>query len=414
MIKYHSLVIIFLLTTSGLCFGQRGILLSDPNRGSDTFRIYKYADTVFNNYQSYGDVRDFVKERFPFSYSLNNCQFIGIANYFYNIEKKKGSKKRMKPGLFELTNSNGEVLSLYGSFNARFEGDSLSHLVFGSGDFASLSLKKSKIGKLVIGADTLRSLHVDDSVTHINRVLIWGSFINEIAINYLADTIELYDIRIDRPLNFKGAIRMDNRNHIHHLRILSKDVDKLDFEYHNFRLYFRGEESYDDKIGVYTALLESFKRKGYLSSYEKLDKEFQEFQYNESGILGNIFNWTVKNWWDYGYEKKLILRNAIILNSIFLIINFLLFKKLIKHGYKAREFITVNSSLKKKYSSNKLKLAILRFPYVFIYTCYIFWGLRLDIKNLGIHRIKLFGYILFQYVVGLICLAYLANWIITS
>jgi hypothetical protein len=195
------------------------------------------------------------------------------------------------------------------------------------------------------------------------------------------------------------------------LRILSKDVDKIDFEYHNFKLYFRGDESYDDKVGVYTALLESFKRKGYSSSYEKLDKEFQEFEFIESGKLGRVANWFVKNWWDYGYDKSLVLRNAIILNLLFFIINIFFFDTLINHGYKIRKFVLANSSLNKKYLASHVRL-LLKLQYVFIYTCYIFWGLRLDVNNLGIHKIGLFIYVLFQYLVGVTCLAYLANWLI--
>jgi hypothetical protein len=401
-----------LLLTSTLCFGQRGQLFSDPNLGPDTFRVFKYSDTVFNNYQSYPDVKDFLKDRFPHRYIINNSQFIGHSNEFFNIEKPKGLKKRMREGVFHLTNSKGEGISLDGSFSTQLENDSLSSLLL-NGYFGSVSLKGTKIGLIGIALDTLRSLQVLDSVSRINRLLVWGSFINEIGINYLADTLELINFRSNPPLNFKGAVRSSTRNRIIHLRILSKDVDKIDFEYHNFKLYFRGDETYDDKIGVYTSLLESFKRKGYSSSYEKLDKEFKEFQHKESGRLGYLANWVVKNWWDYGYNKSLVFRNAIILNLLFFIINIFFFDKLINHGYKIRKFVLVNSSLEKKYASSQVRLALFKAPYVFLYTCYIFWGLRLDINNLGIHRIWLFGYILTQYVTGVICLAYLANLIIT-
>jgi hypothetical protein len=401
-----------LLLIYQVSFSQKGILQSDPHRGNDTFRVYNYSDTIFKNYQSYPDVKDFLKDRFRFRYQINGCQFIGIANYFYNIEKPKRSTKRTRSGLFNLNNSTGEILTLFGSFDSSFEGDSLSGLVV-NGDFGSISLRKTKIGHIAIALDTLRSLQVHDSLSRINRLLVWGSFIEEIAINYLADTLELLNFRADPPLNFKGAVANSYDTRTHYLRIRGKDVDKIDFEYHNFKLYFRGDESYDDKVGVYTALLESFKRKGYSSSYEKLDKEFQEFEFIESGKLGRVANWFVKNWWDYGYNRSLVFRNAIILNLLFFIINIFIFNKLINYGYNIRKFVLANSSLEKKYERSQVRLALAKVPYVFLYTCYIFWGLRLDINNLGIHKIGLFLYVLIQYVCGVICLAYLANLIIT-
>lgn len=402
-----------ILSIYQLGFGQRGMLQSDPNWGKDTFRVYNYSDTIFENYQSYPDVKGFLKDRFRFRYTIDRCQFIGIANYFYNIDKPKEYKKIFRPGFFNVTNSSGESIALYGTFDAQFEDDSISSILISGGDHASVHIKRSKISSIVIASDTLHSFKVQDSLTRINRMLVWFSFIDPIAINYLADTLELIDFRVSTPLNFKGAIKMDNRNKTHHLRIRSNDVDKIDFEYHNFKLYFRGDETYDDKVGVYTALLESFKRKGYSSSYEKLDKEFQEFQFTQSGYFGYLANWIAKNWWDYGYTKSLVLRNALFLNVFFFVINFFFFNKLIHQGYNIRKFVIVNSSLKKKFSSSQARLLIAKIPYVFLYTSYIFWGLRLDINNLGIHKIGLFGYVLLQYVTGVVCLAYLANWIIT-
>lgn len=393
-------------------FGQRGMLQSDPSRGNDTFRVYNYSDTIFEDYQSYPDVKDFIKDRFRFRYTINRCQFIGSANEFYNVEIQKGSSKRERPGLFNLNDCNGEVINLRGSFDVWLKGDSISSLLL-SGNLGEIHLSKSKIGRIVTAWDSLRGLKVNDSLSRINRLLVSGSFINEIAINYLPDTLELINFRADPPLNFKGAVGIQRDNGIHYLRILSKDVDKIDFEYHNFKLYFRGDETHDDKVGVYTALLESFKRKGYSSSYEKLDKEFQEFQFTQSGNFGYLANWIAKNWWDYGYTKSLVLRNALLLNVFFFVINIFFFDKLIHQGYNIRKFVIVNSSLKKNFSSSRARLLIAKIPYVFLYTCYIFWGLRLDINNLGIHKIGLFGYVLLQYVTGVVCLAYLANWIIT-
>jgi hypothetical protein len=193
LVEMLKFIFVFLLNTT-VCFAQRGKLLSDPSHGPDTFRVFKYSDTIFNDYQSYPDVKAFLNERFPFRYVINNSQFIGIANEFFNIKKTKGSTKRMKAGFFHLTNSKG-VLSIRDSYHAQFENDSLTSLLIGGGYFGSLSFKNSKVNHLAIVWDTLRSLHVHDSLTTINRLTIYHSFIEEIAINYLADTLELINFR---------------------------------------------------------------------------------------------------------------------------------------------------------------------------------------------------------------------------
>jgi hypothetical protein len=96
------------------------------------------------------------------------------------------------------------------------------------------------------------------------------------------------------------------------------------------------------------------------------------------------------------------------------VINFICFDKLIKIGYMLPKFQKANSYFNSKYRNNQLKLILKKTPCVIIYTCMIFWGIRLEREKVGIDNFGVFFYIIVQYVVGLICLAYIANWIISN
>ena len=52
--------------------------------------------------------------------------------------------------------------------------------------------------------------------------------------------------------------------------------------------------------------------------------------------------------------------------------------------------------------------------YCFLYTGFVFWGVKLSIDKLKIKNVYLAVWIIFQYSAGVICLAYLANYIITK
>ena len=51
---------------------------------------------------------------------------------------------------------------------------------------------------------------------------------------------------------------------------------------------------------------------------------------------------------------------------------------------------------------------------VFFYTGFVFWGLSLDIKELKFNSWRALILLITEYSFGVICLAYLANYIITN
>jgi uncharacterized membrane protein len=188
--------------------------------------------------------------------------------------------------------------------------------------------------------------------------------------------------------------------------------------YDGFRLFFpkRYNLRFEETITTYEQLLDYFKKNGLISSYENLDKEFQEIKYTHGGFgWGTIANFFSKHWSDYGYDKGLVIINSIRLFFIFFGFNLLFFERLLKGGYTVEKIARANMALNKKYGKNRRILkSWVQIRYVFVYTCYIFWGIRLNVEKLGIRKFSLFIYVMLQYTVGIVCLAYIANIILTE
>ncbi|MCD4705446.1 pentapeptide repeat-containing protein [bacterium] len=205
-----------------------------------------------------------------------------------------------------------------------------------------------------------------------------------------------------------------------YIGLTNTDIEKIRFRYS--RIKFFTEEGTDKEIisNIFERLLEKTKKEGFIFSYELLDKRYKKFIYTESGkynrILGVFLNWISKNWWGYGYDKVLIIRNSIILFFLFSLINTFLFKHLITKVYVIEKI--------KEWRMSKNGSRIIMFfnvmPYSFFYTALIFFGLKFDLDKLkyqdNLKWFKVFNLVYFfvVYITGLICLGYLANFIIST
>lgn len=386
--------IVFLLLISNYCYSQAHSSVDTVDGIS--FRIERYADTKLKSVL-FKVGHDDVSTNLEFK----RTTFTGISN-FQNL--KKGYKSK-----FELQRCLIDTAYVFGSTFLLLDRDTISMIAVSGGANSSVHFANSKIKRMIVFLDTLESFQSFDS-SGVNRLTISGTFVNSFAMNNLPDTLDFFGITVREPLRLRDNF---SPGRIHYISLTRSDIDKLDWEYQDFKLYFPSPATYDYKVGIYSSVMEHFKRNGYTISYENLDKEFQEFIYLGSGNwFGGFLNWVDKNWWDYGYNKFLVVRNAIYLNILFFLINLFVFHSLVNHGYNIQKFVRVNADINDKYP-NRFRRTLVKSPYIFLYTSFIFWGLSLKIDNLGIHRIGLFSYVLLQYIVGVVCLAYIANLIIT-
>jgi len=78
---------------------------------------------------------------------------------------------------------------------------------------------------------------------------------------------------------------------------------------------------------------------------------------------------------------------------------------------------TLTTDLVAKYGKNSLLYRINKIPAIIAYTAYVFWGIKLELNQIRFEKSWwAFPFFIFmvEYLTGIICLAYIANLIITK
>lgn len=269
---------------------------------------------------------------------------------------------------------------------------------------------------------------LDFSYSHLGQKLVFdGSIINHLDFTnaYLPDTLSLRDITIKKQIDLH-KFRTSDKYSKCVIDLRGTPTDKVRMRYDQFRLLIpdnvEAGASYDEMVNTFEGLLKSFKDHGYLSNYERLDKEYQVFKYthgSKKAFLGNVLNVINRIWSDYGYDKSLIWSNTFNIFLLFSFINWLRLPQLVKSVY---TIPSIDRAIDRHKYIRVFRLKHKTYPAVNIfspllaiyYTGLIFFGLKIDTKEMNFTRPLSVAWIFFQYVVGLICVAYLANFVITS
>ncbi len=225
------------------------------------------------------------------------------------------------------------------------------------------------------------------------------------------------------PIEIEFIRTLDNPDYdICYINLMGSSIDKIRFRYRRFKLWFPKDDfiGYELKASVYEELLKKQKDEGFIKSYKILDKEYREFQYTDreseyNWLWGRVLNWVDKNWWGYGYDKELVIRNVILIYLLLSLINAFMLKHLTVNVYiadKINEWRNETQGLK----SSKFFKSL---PFSMFYTAQIFFGFKFDVEKLkykeNLQGWKIFNLIYFFtiYLGGFVCLAYLMNYIIT-
>lgn len=239
----------------------------------------------------------------------------------------------------------------------------------------------------------------------------------------LPDTLDFENAIFNNEIDLTRCYK--KQNGFCYLNLVNCDLDKLKLRYDKFRLVIPdsiSEENYENLTYVYEGLLKNFRDNGFLTSYETLDKEYRRFIYlkNPKASIWNYFlNFVNDKWDDYGYKKYRIWVITFVLFTIFAIINWLRFSHLINSVYILEPIqIAYNSKVQKtKFhkENNKMPYWNIYEPLMAIYyTAIVFFGLKMSIEKLDFRHPTWVTFLFLQYLVGLICLAYLVNFVITS
>jgi len=185
-------------------------------------------------------------------------------------------------------------------------------------------------------------------------------------------------------------------------------IDKIQIDYKYFELKFKiidgHEMSKNEKEIVYESLLKNFKDQSSNENYELLDIEYRNFK-------NGWFIWP--HYWDcYGYHKGWIFIWTPCFLILYTLITFLCIDNLTKFVYKINYIPNLPSLKQTMKMKHKLRVLRRRIWLSFAYTSTIFFLFLLKVENIKFKNWKGVVYLLFIYGTGLVCLAYMANFVL--
>ncbi|MDB5086506.1 MAG: Uncharacterized protein JWR09_500 [Mucilaginibacter sp.] len=196
--------------------------------------------------------------------------------------------------------------------------------------------------------------------------------------------------------------RKEFKNYLNRIFPSAKLTDTVvkDFLIHFARLYrFPNSLSKDEVISTYEKVLKNFDLNGQKVSYETLDIEYRDFK-NGWFILPHIWNC-------YGYHKDWIFRWIAVFIVFFTIVTFFFINKLNRKDDGVYYIKNIPSANQAKTVLTFLK----RLWYSLMYTSIIFFFLSLKTENINFKKAGVL-YIFLVYSVGLLCLGYMANFVL--
>ena len=181
------------------------------------------------------------------------------------------------------------------------------------------------------------------------------------------------------------------------------DIDKIKLDYSYFELAFHPNDSIDvnSRLSIYKKVLSG--QSDFPEGYKRLDIEYRKFKYSKDGAWGMFLNVLNRWWWNYGYNKEYIFFWTTFFLILFTFITYFIFDNLSQLVYQ------VNNIPKIPGFKNQIGQ---RLWYSFIYTTTIFFRLTLSIEKINFRERTGTIYLVIVYSIGIICMAYLANFVL--
>ena len=259
-------------------------------------------------------------------------------------------------------------------------------------------------------------------------------FLNEVSF-YRATMPPKLDFRfvtnINKEIDFSFA-RLDVAVSKCQIALVGSDISKIKLDMRLLELWFPADTTwvkdlwnkntdtvknidsitYDQRIGVYEQVLKKLKDDGLMESYQTLDIEYKQLKYSQKGAWGAFVNLLDSNWWNYGYNPERIFAYSAGFWCLFSLVNMATYRKLSNGVYAISFLDAIHTRV-----GNPVKRAFFYVLKVFAYTSVVFFGLKMDLEKFRDGALKrhpfLFGGLIFEYVVGLVCLGFIVNIIFT-
>ncbi len=195
------------------------------------------------------------------------------------------------------------------------------------------------------------------------------------------------------------------------------NVGNLNVNYTLFHYQPFSSDSYVDEnswnsdvIANYKTIISSQEKLGNQQGIQDATIEMNVFE-DKQLPLGNLLS-VVKIWWNnYGFDRIKVVRSSTIVFLFFLLFNCFIFDKLLD-VYEVSTIKTArNDSFDFKY---KVLGASYRFLLCLLYSGFIFYGLKFEFNRLKIKNIAVIIWLIVQYIIGVISLAYIASLILNK
>jgi|GEM_PF-4292347 len=196
----------------------------------------------------------------------------------------------------------------------------------------------------------------------------------------------------------------DNLDHKTILDIDDDDINRVEFDYQYFT--FKTQYFYSKNVKIYQDIIKS--QRHFYNQEGIRDAQIDSAIYEDKQHIITSCFIPVKLWWNnYGHDKSKVIGSTITLFCLIWIINFLTFTKVL-FTYKFEEILKRRKNI--GVSSRKIKSDIVLSLF---YTGYLFFGLKFELNRLNLESRLLALWIIIQYVLGIVSLAYIANLIIS-
>lgn len=152
-------------------------------------------------------------------------------------------------------------------------------------------------------------------------------------------------------------------------------------------------------------LLDKFDQEHKQYSYKNVDLEFSKYKLKNASFLPRLGYRINELWWNYGYNKNRILWWTLFFGSIFFILNLIFWNKM-------KEFYPIIESYEKRNNYTRKHRFFHDALLVLIFTAYIFFTIRINFDKLKHTNSLMLIYFFSQYIMGLICLFFIFNYLL--
>jgi len=313
----------------------------------------------------------------------------------YNVNKEEG--RSSKANFIMVNNS---IID-----KANFRNVKIGSLIFKKSELRYLDLKNSVVSDMI----SFKQVRLD-SANFDFALLPPLITLDTVDLSYVNGTIDMSRLlHISADSSYTHQLSRT-------LRISDTDLDKIKLSYDRFNFHIDTLQGIVKRAWIYQKILKNLKNNHLTDSYDYYSDQLTAARDEMNhGILRNKLN---EIWWNNGQNRRRVVYNSLGIFLFFFIINCFLYRWL-KVIYMPEMFKEYYLRIEHRYlgyhtpSNQRVYIALYALG-VFIYTSYIFWGLKLNLNTLKIKFIPLFSFIIFQYLMGLICVAYIIGIIIVK